>query len=291
MWRRSQDITQSFYEPGSFTTFFAYEWTSWQTGHRLVMYRDYGHGIYRWIDQLYDTPEELWNALDQQGAPYLSIPHLMGEWADKFEVHPLWTQINNEGQRVGEIHSHHNHRNAQRFEIGPDDTWSYQHAWHLGHRIGLIGSSDNHLGTPGINNFTPRIGQAGGLAVVLAEHNDRDSIWDAMWNRRTYATTGTRIYLDFQIDGHQMGEEYASTGDPAISATVAGTGALAAVELIKHDHAGYAVLHTEQPEGDLCTFELVDEDFETDSFYYVRVTQVDGEMAWSSPTWVDRQGA
>jgi hypothetical protein len=289
LWRRSQDIAESFYEPGSFATFFAYEWTSWETGHRLVLYKDYGNNIYRHVEAEHDTPEKLWAALDGQGSPCLVLPHPMGEWTDDFEVHPLWTVSNDECQRIGEIYSQHSAHDAQRFEIGIDNSWSFQHAWHKGHRIGLIGSSDNHLGTPGANDFTPDVGHAGGLAVVLAQTNDRDSVWESLENRRTYATTGTRIYLDFRIDGHHMGEEFSSATPPSISVTAAGTEKLVRVELIKHDSSGYTTIHAEEPEGDVAAFDYVDEAFSEDSFYYVRVTQADGEMAWSSPIWLEHR--
>lgn len=294
LWTKSQDITDSFYQPGVFTTFFAYEWTSWDTGHRVVMYKDYGQGIYRSVDENHDTPTELWAALEEQGAPFISIPHVMGEWSEEFDVHPLWVDINNGCQPIGEIYSQHNlinrggvlSLNPQRFELGIDDTWSYQYAWHMGHRIGVIGSTDNHLGTPGANDFTPYVGHPGGLAVVLAERNDRDAIWDTFQNRRTYATTGTRIFLNFQIDGHLVGDEFASTANPTISVAVAGTDRLEMIELIKHDRSGYAVIHVEEPDSEISSFDYVDADFKESSFYYVRVTQVDGEMAWSSPIWI-----
>lgn len=125
--------------------------------------------------------------------------------------------------RIGEIYSQHNTRDAQRFELGIENPWSFQYAWHNGHGIGVIGSSDNHLGTPGANDFTSEVGHAGGLAVTLAQANDRDSIWKTLENRRTYATTGTRIYLDLRIDGHQMGEEFSSATPPSMSVTAAGT--------------------------------------------------------------------
>jgi hypothetical protein len=294
LWIKSQDVTESFYQPGVFTTFFAYEWTSPARGHRLVTYRDYGNKIYRHIDEEYDTPMKLCAALEEQGAPYICIPQVMGEWTE-FEVHPLWVDINSECQPIGEIYSHHNRTgegviprdDPQRFELDIDDSWSYRYAWHMGHRIGLIGSSDNHLGTPGTNDFTALVGHPGGLAVALAERNDREAIWNAFERRRTYATTGTRILLDFRIDEHLMGAEFASTTDPTISVAVAGTAALERVELVKHGGSGYEVIHLDEPNSEVSSFSFVDVDFRESSHYYVRVTQVDGEMAWSSPIWVD----
>ncbi len=293
LWARSQDISESFYQPGVFTTFFAYEWTSWEYGHRVVMYKDYGNETYRSVDENYDNPRRLWAALEEQGKSFITIPHVMDEWTE-FDRHPLWVDINNEHQPIGEIYSQHNLINQGgdlidtpgRFELGIDHTWSYQYAWHAGHKIGLIGSSDNHLGTPGTNDFTPYVGHPTGLAVVLAEGNDRSAIWEAFEARRCYATTGTRIYLDFGIDGHFMGEEFVSNKSPAIAVMAAGTDSLQTVELIKHDESGYTVIHAEQPDGETCCFDYVDWDFKENSYYYVRLRQVDGEMAWSSPIWI-----
>jgi len=293
LWAKSQDISESFYQPGVFTTFFAYEWTSWENGHRLVMYEDYGNEIYRSVEEKYDSPTKLWASLEEQGTSFITIPHVMGEWTE-FERHPLWVDISDEHQPIGEIYSQHNLINQrgdlidtpERFELGIDHSWSYQYAWHAGHKIGLIGSSDNHLGTPGTNDFTPYVGHPTGLAVVLTERNDRSAIWDAFEARRSYATTGTRIYLDFRIDGHFMGEEFVSNKSPAIAVMAAGTDNLETVELIRHDESGYTVIHADQPDGEISCFDYVDWDFKESSYYYVRVTQVDGEMAWSSPIWI-----
>lgn len=293
LWVRSQDISESFYQPGVFTTFFAYEWTSWDNGHRLVIYKDYGNEIYRNLDEMYDSPAKLRDSLKRQGTSFIVIPHVMGEWTE-FERHPLWSNVYNDCQPIGEIYSQHNLINQsgdlidtpQRFELGIDSTWSYQHAWHTGHKIGLIGSSDNHLGTPGTNNLTPYVGHPTGLAVPLTEGNDRSAVWDAFEARRSYATTGTRIYLDFRIDGHFMGEEFASNKSPTIEVMAAGTDNLEKVELIRHDESGYTVIRADQPDGEIACFDYVDQDFKESSFYYVRVKQADGEMAWSSPIWI-----
>ncbi len=55
-----------------------------------------------------------------------------------------------------------------------------------------------------------------GLAAVRAEKLTRSDIYQALKARRTYATSGIRAYVDFSINGHEMGTEFtiSSTKQP-----------------------------------------------------------------------------
>ena len=299
-WDANQDITDSFYNPGKFTTFHGYEWTASPTeGHHVVIYKERGCKVFKKHD--YSTKSELFRALDRQNKPTIVIPHCMWTQPD----HGIWEVVSNKYRRIGEIYSLWNNRfllqpadDPQRFELGMNNQWSYQYAWHNGHKIGVIGSSDNHTGHPGANNYSVDMQHPSGLAVVLAKENTREAIWDALHKRRVYGTTGTRILLDFTSDGHQMGEEYTANHSPEFSVKVAGTNKIVAVELVKHDSTGYQTLVTKNPDAETCEFEYKDKDFKEDSFYYARARQVDEywrgmwsyptcEMAWTSPIWIN----
>ncbi len=85
-------------------------------------------------------------------------------------------------------------------------------------RFGLIGSTDTHLGTPGLVDEDQFPGHAagpitrrmeipalpdsprynpGGLAVLWAEENSRDALFEAMRRREAYGTSGPRIVTRF----------------------------------------------------------------------------------------------
>ncbi len=84
--------------------------------------------------------------------------------------------------------------------------------------FGIIGSTDNHLGTPGLVNEDQFVGHAagtvtarlgipplpdridfnpGGLAVLWAEENSRDALFAAMRRREAYGTSGPRMQVRF----------------------------------------------------------------------------------------------
>ena len=297
-WDLSQSIADDYYQPGKFTTFFAYEWTP-GIMHHIILYKERGLSVFD--RRAHPDLPSLWSAFDKQGKPVLCIPHVT--W--NFEDHTIWDHINNTYRRLGEIYSLWNGRfliqpgdEPQRFELGIGNKWSYQHAWHEGHKLGVIGSTDNHLAQPGANNYTIYTQHTGGLAVVLSQENNREQLWEALENRRTYATTGTRIYIDFTVNGHPMGSEIISEDAPVITGKIGGTNKLEIVQVVKYENGEYSIIYNNSPDSEIAEFQFEDHNFDSDCFYYLRVTQVSevpgrlwtyptNDMTWSSPVWVE----
>jgi hypothetical protein len=104
-----------------------------------------------------------------------------------------------------------------------------------GHRIGVLASSDDHLGYPGAYHQ--------GLAAVWAEELTRESIFDALWNRRTYGVTGDRIGLNVTLNGSMIGEELDYVRERELSVDVTGWDQINRVEVLKNNR----VIHRDFP--------------------------------------------
>jgi hypothetical protein len=118
--------------------------------------------------------------------------------------------------------------------------------------------------------------------IILAEGRDRASLLDAILKRRCYGATDN-ILVDFRSGEHLMGSEVISERPPTFSAHVVGTAPLAKVEVLRDSE----VVATLPAQGAEYKGEWTDPQPRPGShYYYLRVQQADGELAWASPIWV-----
>jgi hypothetical protein len=142
-----------------------------------------------------------------------------------------------------------------------------------GYRLGFQSSSD-HISTHV------------SYCCVLAEEFSRKGLIAAMKKRHTYAATDN-IILDVRSGDHLMGDEF-KTAEPKFSVAVVGTAPLSTVEILRNSD----VVYTWKPKEPAteAKFDWTDAkpvvNAKQASYYYVRVTQQDGQMAWASPMWV-----
>jgi hypothetical protein len=148
-------------------------------------------------------------------------------------------------------------------------------AWAKGLKLGVQASAD-HIATHDA------------YACVLLEEDQprgREDILDAMRKRHAYAATDN-IIVDVRIGEHLMGDAFPSGEIPLLKVRVEGTGPIAKIEVIKNN----TFIHTVRPNGVSAVFEYRDNDIQPgESYYYVRVEQDAGQLAWSSPIWVTYQ--
>jgi len=297
-------LTQAVIEEGRFVTIPGFEWTQGdfvvpRAGHRHVIYETPGGPLYRPTEGFSDSIREFSDLLSRTNglmfAHHISRPLTAGT---------DWSYVNRKVEPAAEIASSWGrfeyYRNPGHIRGDEIEGCSMQDVWKMGIRIGVIGGSDGH------NLFGDRIQ---GLTGVYADKLDRKSIFDAIRNRRCYATTGDPIELDFRVNGHMMGSEITASDGPVIEGWARGVRKLIAVEIVKYaDGLSYPfpVVHSAELNGKEARFWWKDPDFSRDSLYYLRVTQeadsrtaaryahltpnpFPHEQAWTSPVWVDRK--
>lgn len=315
-WEQIQEQTRKFNQPGRFVTLLGYEWTNFPSvksdtyyGHRNVYFAGDTAPLFSSGHPESDTPEKLWAKL--QGHDAITIPHhpaarpFPGNWdyggnsrEPLVEIYSVWG--NSEMLASKMPASQGNPRPVQfgGLEVAGSHV---QDALARGYRYGFTASSDGHDGRPGESLDRERT-QTGpgdrrpvglellypqGLMAVSAKELSREAIWQAMLARRTYATTGPRIILDFRVNDHLMGEEFAADSPQMprqVWVQAVGTRAIARIEIVKNG----AVLCAEGFSEPVAELEFVDQSPITGTdYYYARITQADGEYAWSSPVWCD----
>jgi hypothetical protein len=138
-----------------------------------------------------------------------------------------------------------------------------------GYRLGFQSSSDHtstHIS----------------FCVVIAQGHDRAGILDALKKRHCYAATDN-IILDVKSGEHVMGDEFKSN-EPALQIKVIGTAKLTKVEVLKDSN----VVQTYEPNKTEFVGKWTDPKPSAGThYYYVRVQQADGEIAWGSPMWIE----
>lgn len=141
-----------------------------------------------------------------------------------------------------------------------------------GYKYGLVCNSDGHKGNPGHN----------GLTAILAKELTPDAIFEALRARRVYGTTNARIKLIFTMNGHLMGEVLKDDEKKLMHIALEGENNWKAVDVIYNGE----IIRRYRPEDKTFTFE---EDLGRygKGFYYVRATQIDNHIAYSSPIWFE----
>ena len=283
-WEETKRITARFNDPGQFVTFLGFEYRS-TLADMNVYYPGEDGPLLSGKKERWDSPVKIAPLVAQNGG--MIIPH-MHFGAD-------WRGYHAEIYRVMEIYSQHGsaeyigcprqipylNKQVQKGSEGNVNA-TFQEILAMGLKLGVSAGSDSHSGRPGLSNWS-RVTRTynGGLTAIFAEEKTRESIWKALYERHCYATTGPRIYLQFTINGYPMGSELKAL-ERNLRIDCVGTGPLSRLEIVKNNQ----VIHRVEDSSFHCTFCLEDAPSKCEDFYYVRVIQVDGEMAWSSPIWV-----
>ncbi len=299
IWERLQDESARWNEPGRFLTLPSYEWTSWLHGHRHVLFFEERAELYSSVDPAYETPEQLWRAL--AGRDALTIAHhsagapVATNW--NYAPDPLLEPVT----EVMSVHGSSEAADSPELVAGFRGENSVRAALERGYELGFVASGDSHDGHPGLPHLSPfygfrpadaaagrplpRLGR-GGLAAIRAPELSRPAILEGLRARRTYATSGPRILLDVELDGARGGQRFVlppGASAPSLRVSIAAQGPLSTIELVRSG----APVALVDARGHLDVEQRFDlPGLTAGEYVYVRVTQANGGLAWSSPIWV-----
>ena len=139
-----------------------------------------------------------------------------------------------------------------------------------GYRFGFQSSSDHvstHLS----------------YAIVLTDDDSRPGIIEAFKKRHSYAATDN-ILVDVRSGAHLMGDIFDTNEKPALEIAVHGTAPVAKLHVIRDNKYVFST----EPGTAQVKLRYADDDARPGQthYYYVRVEQADGNLAWASPMWI-----
>lgn len=284
-WKEQQKIARAYNEPGKYVAMMGYEYTNWVSGHRNVYFRGEGGPVLAWSDSLYDTPPELHAALEADRA--LTVPHHTAgqpipiDWSYHDPILEPLVEITS-------VHGVSEYVGAPGAVRGAKEGHTVIDALDRGYRLAFIGSGDGHVGHPG-RRLSPF---PWGMAGLWVDELTRDGVFEALKRRSVFATTGPRIVVRFSVGGVPMGsvaESGSEAGDTSaaplpVLGEVLGTQPIELIEIVKNGEPIVGFAPDDEPLSPKISLEI---DAARGDYLYLRVTQSDQAMAWSSPVWVE----
>ena len=147
--------------------------------------------------------------------------------------------------------------------------------WH----VAPTNNQDNHKGKWGNANDA--------RDVIITDNFTEEGIYEAIRERRMYATEDKNLELGYTVNGSMMGSilsEVPSALDFEVSVSDPDkTDSIAKVEIIANSGR---VVHTWSSAAELASGTLSLTLEPNYSYYFVRVTEADGDLAVTSPVWV-----
>jgi hypothetical protein len=304
-WLWMQDVTNAWNQPGRFVTLVGYETegkqrdrTVYTSRSRLKLFR----GRYPPTSSLDVVWEYFHGDEEFVGGVHALLAHGVN-WGH-------WQHHDPSVERFVEIYSMWGASDFRDNPLVPDwvDKWIKQgtikppmttnELLQKGAKLGFTGGGDCHQGHCGFVSEDPE-GQVAipkhlaayiqfrcGMTAAAMPDLDRNSLIGALRDRRTYATTGARILLDFTA-GLPMGAIGAAQ-EVECYVAVHAVQPIRLLEIIKD---GNVVWSAEFNQLDVMTTWQDPELPNSEHYYYLHVIQTDGHMAWSSPIWVGQQEA
>ncbi|MEX2263590.1 MAG: hypothetical protein WD696_16655 [Bryobacteraceae bacterium] len=281
-WWRSQKSADLFHVAGFFTALYGTERSlGYPNGHRNLIFAKRGVRI------LPITPAEQKSSTGPVLYPYLrknnglatshtSHTNMGTDWRDNdFDLEPFVEIF--QGARTSAEHEgaplSPTEKRTELWAGGYRPLGFVWKAWAKGYKLGVQASSDH------VSTHTS-------YACVIAESADREALMDAMRKRHTYAAT-SNILMDYRMTAggasYIQGDIASINALPELSAKIVGTAPLKKVVIIRDNE----YIYSQEPQGESFDLRYRENSLTPgEHYYYVRVEQKDGNVAWASPIWV-----
>lgn len=256
---------------GGFVAVPGMEWTSWLHGHRHLLFFGPDEPWPSSLADATDTPAELFAAL--RGRDVVAVPHHVAggpvalDWSPGLD--PLEVAV-----EVASVHGQSADPSL------PSPVWdpvpgAFAEA-HLreGPTFGLVASTDGHDGHPGLSQLA---GGGGGLTALVGAEPTPEGVARALRERRTYATTGQRPIVRFDVGGTPIGGRRPA-GDTTATVRVVAPAPVTEVEVFTR--GGLAASRAGQGEVLFAELPL---SLSPGDLVYLRVHLADGGLVWTSP--------
>lgn len=291
LWETIRQFSNQNYQPGQFVTFPGVELHSRRGDTVVVLAEDMAGFEYpAGAEDIYD----IWRLY--RGKKYLSIPHFhrycggrpqkdqqeqqhsgfdLKNWEPSDEAEALCEFYS---AQWGRFEYPHNPMLLKAMSnIAENDVVSFLNR---GKRWGITAGSDDHDSMPG----------HGGLTAVYADELTREGLYNGLKARHTYATTHTRIYLNYRLNDTPMGECLPvdilgkENTDFVLHAEIAAPERIHSLSLIVNGEV-YQKLAVGQAYWQ-ANLKLPAAVFGAGSYLYLRVKLEDESIILGSPIWV-----
>jgi hypothetical protein len=279
-WWQFQKLTDLYHNPPHFVGVYTYE--------RSVVYPDGHRNIILPKRGVRPLPRGDMKGTPEKGTPdtkvlFAYLKHFGGICASHTSGTTMGTDWRDNDplvEPIVEIYQGHRHNyehfGAPRSATKETNIGGYEPAgfiWNAlekGYRFGFQASSD-HMSTHM------------SYAIAMVEEPSRQALIDAFKKRHCYAATDN-ILLDVRSGPQLMGDAFTATARPTLDIIVHGTGPVAKVHVIRDNKYVYS----NEPKKAEVKLRYTDTDIKpgTTSYYYVRIEQADGNLAWGSPMWI-----
>lgn len=162
----------------------------------------------------------------------------------------------------------------------------YQDALKRGYHVGIGLDHDTHYSVFGR--------QSAGRLVVLATSLTKVNILDAIKRMRFYSSDDWNVKVNFSISSQPMGSIITHSGSPTLSVTVTdpdgeGVSSIKVYSGIPGSGTAPTILTSNTGSASLTYTHAIANN--SQYYYYLMITQADGDVIWTSPIWYKRDDA